>query len=40
MLNNEVVERAREFCKQYEINEYPVKIIEICKSLWYNIIIK
>lgn len=37
MLNNEVVERAREFCKQYEINEYPVKIIEICKSLGLSV---
>lgn len=37
MLNNEVVERARKFCDEHGINEYPVKIIEVCKSLGLSV---
>lgn len=37
MLNKEVIERAREFCAEQKINEYPVKVIEICKSLGLSV---
>lgn len=37
MVNHVIVEKAEKFCREYGINEYPVKIVDICQKLGLSV---
>ena len=37
MTKREIIQRAKEFCEENQINEFPVKIVEICKKHGFKV---